>query len=96
MGGVREGAMIERDARARRSLTERVERFAETNGLSRRERSVLFLILAGVHPKAIGGALDCRYSTVRTHLRRMGRKLACAGTLQLVARFLSESLEADP
>jgi DNA-binding CsgD family transcriptional regulator len=61
--------------------------FAAEHRLSEREREVLSLLLRGVHPKAMGSRLGCRYASVRTHLGRMCRKVRCSGSLELVLKF---------
>lgn len=65
----------------------RVRRFAGEHRLSAREQEILLLLLRGVHPKAMGGVLGCRYASVRTHVGRMCRKLGCSGSLELVLKF---------
>jgi DNA-binding CsgD family transcriptional regulator len=68
-----------------------VHAFAGEHHLSEREREILLLLLRGVHPKAMGSELGCRYASVRTHLGRMCRKLGCSGSLELVLKFFSRS-----
>jgi DNA-binding CsgD family transcriptional regulator len=80
---------------SRRCLAELVNRFASAHQLSCREREVLLLLVHGTNQKAIGDVIGCGHASVRTHLRRMCRKLGCAGTLELVLRLLSESLGND-
>lgn len=67
----------------------RLSDFAAQHHLSPREAEVLLLLLRGVHPKAIGAELGCRYASVRTHLCRMYRKLHCSGARELVLRFFA-------
>jgi DNA-binding CsgD family transcriptional regulator len=61
-----------------------VSTFAERHGLSQRECEVLGELLLGTHPKAIGERVGCGYSSVRTHLRRIYRKVSCSGSRELV------------
>lgn len=77
---------------AGRGLMERVEFFGKTHKLSRREREILWWLVRGTHPKAIGEAIGCGYESVRTHLRRMCKKLNCSGTRELLVRFLGEAV----
>jgi DNA-binding CsgD family transcriptional regulator len=65
----------------------RLRAFALERRLSAREADILLLLLRGMHPKAIGSALGCQYSSVRTHLGRMCRKLECSGSRELVLKF---------
>ena len=68
----------------------RMRSFAAVHRLSEREQEVLLLLLSGVPPKAMGERLGCEYTSVRTHLGRMFKKLKCSGTLELVLRFFGE------
>jgi DNA-binding CsgD family transcriptional regulator len=70
-------------------LDHRLSDFVAQHRLSPREAEVLLLLLRGVHPKAMGSELGCRYASVRTHLCRMYRKLHCSGARELVLRFFA-------
>jgi len=74
---------------------ERVEAFRRRHGLSGREREILWWVVRGTHPKAIGEAIGCGYESVRTHLRRMCKKLNCSGTRELLVRFLGDSVQDE-
>jgi DNA-binding CsgD family transcriptional regulator len=63
--------------------------FGRRHRLSVREVQIFLRLVLG-SPKAIGASLGCEYETVRTHLRRMQKKLGCAGTRELLVRFISE------
>ena len=65
--------------------------FVTEHRLSPRESEVLVLLLRGVHPKAMGSEIGCRYASVRTHLSRMYRKLGCSGARELVLRFFAHT-----
>jgi DNA-binding NarL/FixJ family response regulator len=83
-----------RDADHRVDLIDRrVAELTEPYGLSPRETQVLGLIARGVHPKEIADRLGCGYTSVRTHLRRLSKKLGCAGTREIVVRFFYGTLE---
>ncbi len=68
----------------------RVIAVARSHDLSARESQILVKLASGIDPKAIGHDLGCAYSTVRTHLRRIARKLGCGGTREILIRLLSE------
>lgn len=70
-------------------LHARVDSFVLEHKLSGREAEILLELLLGAEPKAIGLSIGCGYASVRTHLRRMCRKLGCSGTRELVVRFFS-------
>lgn len=72
------------------ALSVRVERFATAYALSPKERQVLLHVAEGSHPKAIGDAVGCAYSSVRTLLRRIYKKTRCSGVRELTVRFFSE------
>lgn len=80
---------------ADRALMERVEAFRKKHGLSGREGEILWWVVRGTHPKAIGEAIGCGYESVRTHLRRMCRKLNCSGTRELLVRFLGDAVREE-
>jgi DNA-binding CsgD family transcriptional regulator len=71
-------------------LDERVRSFGATYGLSEREQQIIRLLAAGTHPKVIGVQMGCAYSSVRTYLKRAGKKLSCSGTREIVIRFFSD------
>ena len=52
--------------------------------LSRREKDVVILKIAGLGDKEIAKKLAISYGTVRTHIERAKIKLGCESTLQLV------------
>jgi DNA-binding CsgD family transcriptional regulator len=72
----------------REQLTSHAARFADVYRLSNREQDILLLILKGVHLKEIGSHLGCEYSSVRTHLRRMAKKIGCSGTREIILEVL--------
>lgn len=74
-------------------IDRRVAELTEPYGLSPRETQVLGLIARGVHPKEVADRLGCGYTSVRTHLRRLSKKLGCAGTREVVVRFFYGTLE---
>jgi DNA-binding NarL/FixJ family response regulator len=55
--------------RQRRATSEQVDR------LTPREREVLRMIATGLSSRAIAGQMGISYTTVRTHIRSLGRKL---------------------
>lgn len=67
-----------------------VGQFGRRHRLSTREEQILLRLVLGSHPKVIGESLGCEYETVRTHLRRMQKKLGCGGTRELLVRFIAE------
>jgi DNA-binding CsgD family transcriptional regulator len=71
-------------------VAQRVGQFGQRHRLSVREEQILLRLVLGSHPKAIGGSLGCEYGTVRTHIRRMQKKLGCTGMRELLVRFISE------
>ncbi len=72
-------------------LQDRLDSFVREHRLSGRERDILRELLRGEPPNAIGIDIGCGYASVRTHLRRMYRKLGCSGTRELVLRFYSRA-----
>jgi DNA-binding CsgD family transcriptional regulator len=70
-----------------------VAEFAVRHGLSERERQILQLITSGVHPKAVSGQIGCGYASVRTHLRRIYKKVGCSGNQELLALVISAACE---
>lgn len=71
-------------------VAQRVGQFGQRHRLSVREEQIFLRLVLGNHPKAIGASLGCEYGTVRTHIRRMQKKLGCTGTRELLVRFISE------
>lgn len=78
------------EGHGRATVVQRVGAFGRRHRLSAREEQIFLRLVQGSHPKIIGDALGCDYETVRTHLRRMQKKLGCAGTRELLVRFISE------
>ena len=74
-------------------LMQRVDAFGRKHGLSGREREILWCVVRGTQPKAIGEAIGCGYESVRTHLRRMCKKHNCSGTRELLVRFLGDAVQ---
>ena len=72
------------------AVTRHVGQFGRRHRLSTREEEIFLQLVLGSHPKAIGDALGCEYETVRTHLKRMQKKVGCAGTRELLVRFIAE------
>ena len=68
----------------------RVGQFGRRHRFSVREEQIFLRLVLGNHPKAIGASLGCEYETVRTHIRRIQKKLGCTGTRELLVRFISE------
>jgi DNA-binding NarL/FixJ family response regulator len=75
----------------REQLEPRATALAHAYRLSPREREILLLIAQGVHLKEVGARLGCGYSSVRTHVRRMAKKLACSGSKELIVKFLLDA-----
>jgi len=71
-------------------VAQRVGQFGKRHRLSVREEQIFLRLVLGSHPKAIGASLGCEYGTVRTHIRRMQKKLGCTGMRELLVRFISE------
>jgi DNA-binding CsgD family transcriptional regulator len=71
-------------------VAQRVGQFGQRHRLSLREEQIFLRLVLGSHPKAIGASLGCEYGTVRTHIRRMQKKLGCTGMRELLVRFISE------
>src|SRR5688572_1569311 len=74
------------------SVEQRATALASTFGLSARERETLLKLALCMHSKQIGDAIGCEYSTVRTHLRRICKKLGCFGTREAIVRFFTYGL----
>jgi len=75
------------------SVTVRAEALGHRYRLSRRERQILTLLAEGTELKAIGSQIGCSYSSVRTHLRRMARKIGCTTTREILIRFFRHELD---
>lgn len=71
-----------------------LERFAEHYGLSRREREILALVVAGKSNKEIEDELFISLNTVKTHLYKIYAKLNVKNRLQ-VSNKVREYLQAD-
>lgn len=65
----------------------RLAGFARDHRLSPRETEILSLLIEGIEPKAIGLHVRCAHSSVRTHLRRLARKLGGHTTREILIRF---------
>src|SRR5205809_1465330 len=59
---------------------------AQLERLTRREKDVLRLMAEGYPSRAIAGDLGLRYTTVRTHIRGLGSKLAVHSKLEAVVK----------
>jgi DNA replication protein DnaC/DNA-binding CsgD family transcriptional regulator len=82
------GVMTQENGRAK--VAEHVGEFGRRHRLSAREEQIFLQLVQGSHPKVIGDSVGCEFETVRTHLKRMQKKLGCAGTRELLVRFISE------
>jgi DNA-binding CsgD family transcriptional regulator len=78
------GEQSERDAV---EVGGRVHTFGSTYHLSPREHQILDLICRGHHPKAVASLVGCGYASVRTHLRRIYKKVGCSGVRELMVRL---------
>jgi DNA-binding CsgD family transcriptional regulator len=74
-----------------REVSSRVGAFCSAYNMSPREHQILDLICRGEHPKVVGPLIGCSYASVRTHLRRIYRKVGCSGVRELMLRLLSEA-----
>jgi DNA-binding NarL/FixJ family response regulator len=61
-------------------------RDAQVQSLTQRERSVLQLIAKGISSREIGRQLGISYTTVRTHIRSLGRKLDVHSKIEASAK----------
>lgn len=61
-------------------------RDAQVQSLTQRERSVLQLIAKGISSREIARQLGISYTTVRTHIRSLGRKLAVHSKIEATAK----------
>jgi len=59
---------------------------AQLSTLTARERAVLRLVAAGVPSREIATQLGISYTTVRTHIRSLGRKLDVHSKLEAIAK----------
>lgn len=80
--------------RRSQELGARTQVFATAYQLSPREREVLDLVCQGHHPKEVGGMIGAGYASVRTHLRRIYKKVGCSGVRELVIRLYGEGTES--
>jgi DNA-binding CsgD family transcriptional regulator len=76
--------------KAEAELLKRIAAFGRKHHLSEREEQILLSLLLGIHPKGMAGHVGCSYETVRTHLKRMQRKLGCSGTREVFVRFIAD------
>ena len=67
-------------------LNKRRAASTEAQSLSARERAVLRLVATGIPSRAIAGELGISYTTVRTHIRSLGRKLSAHSKIEAVAK----------
>lgn len=72
------------------------DRLVEIYRLSNREREILRHMVRGVHLKEAASQIGCAYSSVRTHVRRMAKKLGCSGTRELVLKCLVDCWGTSP
>lgn len=61
-------------------------RDAQVQSLTQRERSVLQLIAKGISSREIARQLGISYTTVRTHIRSLGRKLGVHSKIEATAK----------
>jgi len=59
---------------------------AQLERLTRREKEVLRLMAEGLPSRAIAGELGISYTTVRTHIRSLGSKLAVHSKLEAIVK----------
>lgn len=81
---------VERDIARRRGVAERSERQARFATLTRREREVLAMVIAGKSSKAIANELAVRPKTVEFHRHNILRKVE-AGSLAELVRLAVEA-----
>lgn len=93
---VRLGAAEMRSSARPASTAARVQQLARSHRLSPREVQLLLLITRGEHPKEAAARLGCGYSTARTHLRRMAKKLGCSGMREVLVRFFDRDGGGEP
>lgn len=63
---------------------------ADPLGLSPRERAVAMSLYAGHGIRETSELLQCKYETVRSHLKAIRKKLGCRSVLGVVARLRLE------
>ena len=80
-----------RAERAEAQIGGRVHAFGSAYRLSPREHQILDLICRGHHPKAVANLVGCGYASVRTHLRRIYKKVGCSGVRELMIRFFLDA-----
>lgn len=76
------------DLPADSSLDARIDRFARHHQLTRRERGVLSLAVAGRTPLQIADQLGIAEGTVRVHLSNLGKKTGGKGRGDLIRRVM--------
>lgn len=76
--------------------SDRMLLFSERYRFSRRESEILGLLVKGVHLKGIGELVGSADSSVRTHLRRMYKKVGCSNARELAIRFFSDPIADWP
>lgn len=91
--GLREAAQGPTPAGAVDASERRMIALTRRYRLSAREQEILLHMVRGVPLKEIGDRVGCAYSSVRTHVRRMGTKLGCSGSRELVLKFFAEDPE---
>lgn len=67
-----------------------MQMFCAAHQLSPREREVLVLVCRGYHPKMVAEMIGAGYESVRTHLRRIYKKVGCSGVRELVVRVFAK------
>lgn len=67
----------------------RARTLARLHRLSAREQQTLLLLARGTHLKEIAANVGCGYSTIRTHLRRLCRKLGCSGAREAIVKLFA-------
>ncbi|HYT14114.1 MAG TPA: response regulator transcription factor [Candidatus Nitrosopolaris sp.] len=80
------GAMLITPRTIASLLTKRRTMSAQLQSLTARERDVLRLVAAGVASRDIASRLGITYTTVRTHIRSLGRKLEVHSKIEAIAK----------
>jgi len=80
------GAMLITPRTIASLLTKRHTMSAQLQSLTARERDVLRLVAAGVASRDIASRLGITYTTVRTHIRSLGRKLEVHSKIEAIAK----------
>lgn len=83
---VARGKMLITPRTIARLLTKRREIEAQLKRLTRRERDVLRLMAEGYPSRSIAVELGISYTTVRTHIRGLGAKLAVHSKLEAILK----------